>query len=217
MQTGSSQGLTAVVLAAGAGRRVGHRAKCLLRLDGVSLIRRQLAALADVGVQTVVLVLGHHAAEIAAAVADSPVTTVINPDPDHGPATSLRMGLAAVPDHLGTTLVSLADLALINAQDLRELLHAFDQRPLGTDCLVPSVAGQPGHPLVLDAAARRAWLRLPLYRSGPQWQALGPKRVHHWPTDNGHYRWDIDTPQDIEDLARYTGQICQWPSHESAL
>ena len=48
----------AVLLAAGAGSRLGNKPKSLLELDGVPLIHRQLAALSGAGVDEVVVVLG---------------------------------------------------------------------------------------------------------------------------------------------------------------
>ncbi len=46
----------AVLLAAGAGERIGRRPKCLMELGGVSLIRRTLIALSGAGVDEVVVV-----------------------------------------------------------------------------------------------------------------------------------------------------------------
>ena len=59
--------LAAVLMAAGAGARMGQRPKSLLELDGVPLICRQVMALRQAGVSELVLVLGHHAKEIEAA------------------------------------------------------------------------------------------------------------------------------------------------------
>ena len=56
----------AVLLAAGAGSRLGHRPKSLLELGGVPLIVRQLVALSGAGVDELVVVLGHHAEAISA-------------------------------------------------------------------------------------------------------------------------------------------------------
>ena len=61
----------AVVLAAGAGSRLGGRPKCLLELGGVPLIRRTLIALSGAGVDEVVVVLGHHAAQVHAWASDN--------------------------------------------------------------------------------------------------------------------------------------------------
>ena len=46
----------AVLLAAGAASRMGHRPKCLLEREGRPLVRRQLDALAAAGVAPVVVV-----------------------------------------------------------------------------------------------------------------------------------------------------------------
>ncbi|HMQ71556.1 MAG TPA: NTP transferase domain-containing protein, partial [Rubrivivax sp.] len=57
-------GVGAVVLAAGAGERLGRRPKCLLELDGVPRLARLLDALAAAGVAPVVVVSGHHAGRV---------------------------------------------------------------------------------------------------------------------------------------------------------
>ena len=55
----------AVLMAAGAGRRMGYRAKSLLRReDGKPLIAHHLRALVAAGLSDVVVVLGHHADRI---------------------------------------------------------------------------------------------------------------------------------------------------------
>ena len=62
----------AVVLAAGEGARMGGVAKSLIRLQGVPLINRQLIALSGAGVDEVVVVTGHGADQVEAALAAGP-------------------------------------------------------------------------------------------------------------------------------------------------
>jgi molybdenum cofactor cytidylyltransferase len=131
----------AVVLAAGAGSRLGGRPKCLLELGGVPLIRRTLIALSGAGVDEVVVVLGHHAEAIEPVVAPFPVTLVRNPDPDAGQVSSQRVGLAALTGKLDAVLVALADQPLLNAQDITALIGAYKKRPAGTSVVFPSAAG----------------------------------------------------------------------------
>ena len=50
----------AVLLAAGEGSRMGHMPKCLIQINGQSLLQRQLLALSEAGVDEVVLVTGYH-------------------------------------------------------------------------------------------------------------------------------------------------------------
>ena len=67
---GSALKIGTVLLAAGSASRMGHRPKCLLELEGEPLIRRQLRALLDAGVDEVVVVLGHYADRIEAVIPD---------------------------------------------------------------------------------------------------------------------------------------------------
>ena len=202
----------ALLLAAGAGSRLGHRPKSALMLDGVPLIRRHVMALLGAGLQDVVVVLGHHAADLEPLIQDFPVTRVYNPDPDAGQVSSLRWGLQAFLSPVDAVLVSLADLALIDSQDIRDVLHAYAERPVHTEVVVPTVQGLPGNPVVFSQAVRQSLLAQAEHVGCKDWQAQHPVAVHHWITHNQNYRTDMDTPQDIDMLARTTGQRLQWPT-----
>lgn len=83
----------AVLLAAGAASRMGGRPKCLLQLDGVPLLLRQLNALSAAGVQDIVVVVGHYAEQIESVLPTQGLARVRNPAPDDGQASSVRLGL----------------------------------------------------------------------------------------------------------------------------
>lgn len=202
----------AVLLAAGSGSRMGHRPKCLLELDGVPLIRRQLIALTGAGVDERVVVLGHYAERIEQAIQGIPVKLVRNPDPDAGQASSLHLGLAALSPHIDAVLVALADQPLINLQDINDLIVAYQTRPAGTQVVQPMVDGQPGNPVVFSAAVRDHILAGEAHIGGKQWQAAHPETVYRWVSSNQRYRTDVDSPEDIEALAERTGHRLRWPA-----
>lgn len=201
----------AVLLAAGAGARMGHRPKSLLTLDGQPLILRQLIALSQAGIEDVVVVLGHHAERIEAVLGGCCVTRVRNPDPDLGHTASLRLGLQALLPKWDAVLVALADQPLIHAQDIRDLLNAYAQRPLGTQVVQPTVGGLPGNPVMFSRAVREDILASDAHVGCRQWQCAHPEQVHAWPSTNAHYRTDVDTPQDIEAFHAATGRMLRWP------
>lgn len=201
----------AVLLAAGAGSRMGNKPKCLLELGGVPLIRRQIIALSGAGVDELVVVLGHHAERIALAVQEFPVTVVHNPDPDAGQVSSLRIGLQALSPKIDTVLVALADQPLINSQDINDLIGAYKKRPAGTLVVQPEVDGQPGNPVMFSGEVREQILAGEARLGCKQWQAAHPEQVHRWTTPNQRYRTDVDTPEDIEALAARTGHRLLWP------
>jgi molybdenum cofactor cytidylyltransferase len=204
--------LAAVLMAAGAGARMGQRPKSLLELDGVPLICRQVMALRQAGVSELVLVLGHHAKEIEAAVKVLEVSIVINPDPDAGPVGSQRLGLQSLSGHSDAVLMALADQPLLDAADLRQLVQAFHQREPGCSLLYPSVNGQPGNPVIFTAGVRTALLACPPEVGCKQWRQTHTSQVQAWDCDNLHFVQDVDTPEDIAALRRSSGRQLQWPA-----
>lgn len=202
----------AVLLAAGAGTRLGGRPKALLELGGVPLITRQLIALSGAGVDEVAVVLGHHAAQIEPVVQGFPVTLVRHPRPDDGQVSSLRLGLEALQGKLDAVLVALADQPLIHAQDIIALIGAYKKRPKGTSLVVPEVDGLPGNPVVFSADVREQILAGSANVGCRQWRAANPAAVAPFVTDNRRYRVDIDTLEDLERFERDTGHALRWPA-----
>ena len=202
-----------MVLAAGAARRMGGRPKCLLELDGEPLIRRLVHALDVAGIRSPVVVLGHHAQRISAALQGCAFTLALNPDPDAGLASSLQRGLRALPAESDAVMVLLADQPLIDAQDMLDLVAAYRDRPLGTQWVQPEVDGLPGNPVIFSDAVRAELLAGPADMGGPQWRALHPLAVWAWASANTHYRTDVDSPQDIQALGERSGHWLRWPTH----
>ncbi len=206
----------AVLLAAGAGTRLGGRPKALLELGGVPLVMRQLVALSGAGVDEVVVVLGHHADAVEAAVRAFPITLVHNPTPDTGQAGSVRLGLAALSPKLDAAMVALADQPLLDAQDIVALIGAFKKRG-DAAMVVPRVVraggeSQPGNPVIFDAALREQWLAGSADLACRKWRQAHPERVRWFDTDNLRYALDIDTPEDLERFAASTGHALRWPA-----
>ncbi len=206
----------AVLLAAGAGSRIGNKPKCLLELGGVPLIRRQLIALSGAGVDEVVVVLGHHAEIIEPLVQAFPVTVVRNLRPEDGQVSSQRIGLAALTGKLDAVIVALADQPLLNAQDIGALIGAFKKRPDGKQVVYPQIAGQRGNPVIFTAEVREQLLADAADVGCRQWQAAHAAEVFPFITDNRRYKVDIDTRQDMARFESETGHALRWPADVAA-
>lgn len=162
----------AVVLAAGASRRLG-RSKQLLPFRGRPLVRGAVEAAMDAGARPLVVVTGASADEVAAAVADLPVSTVHNPRWTDGIAGSIAAGVSAIrsawPDCPAILLLA-CDQPLVTAQLLRDLLdlrRARDAPAAATAYAgtigIPAVFGRSMFPSLLqligDAGAKSILLR----------------------------------------------------------
>ena len=191
---------------------MGYKPKSLLELDGVPLIRRQIMALQGAGVTELVVVLGHHASEIAPRLQDLAVKLVTNPNPEASPISSQRLGLQSLSGQTDAVLMALADQPLIDAQDVQQLLDAFTQRPEGTDLVFPHVQGQPGNPVIFTAAVRSDMLACPPEVGCKQWRQQHAPQAHAFDCDNLHFVQDIDTPEDIDKLRLSSGRQLRWPT-----
>lgn len=202
-----------VLLAAGAARRMGGRAKGLIERDGVPLVRRTAQALLDGGVRDVAVVTGHEAAAVRRALAGLPAREVFNQAYAAGRTGSLRAGLAALPQAGEAVVIALADQPLLEAADVASLLAAFARRGAAS-VVAPRVGGQRGHPVIVEAVVCRAILASGDDVGMRQWMDAHPSQVAWLDSDNEHYCVDVDEPSDLDRIARQHGCELRWPAPE---
>lgn len=202
----------AILMAAGAGSRLGHRPKCLLQLDGEPLIIRQIKALKAAGADQLVVVLGFYADEIAPCLTGCGVRIVQNPDPAQGQVSSQRIGLKQLSGRSHAVLMALADQPMIDSRDVIDLIARFAVRPAECLLMFPRVQGQPGNPVILTPEVRDAVLSADQSIGCRQWRQANRSSVLPFDSDNQHYVIDIDTPEDIESFCRTTARSLSWPT-----
>ena len=157
----SAGAVVAIVLAAGQARRMGAdgRHKLLAEFDGVPLVRRSVATALAAGAARVIVVTGHRAPEIEAALSGLPVEIVRNPLYQEGMSTSLNAGLDAAGAECSGVLVHLADMPGVEPEDLRRLMAAF--AAAGGNAIVRAVSnGKRGNPVILPRSTFAAIGRL---------------------------------------------------------
>ncbi len=152
--------LTGVVLAAGASTRMG-RPKQLLPLGDRCLLQRVVDAALASRLAEVIVVLGHRAEEIGAAISlpdDGRARAIVNPDFARGQSTSLQRGVRAADVRSQAVAVLLGDQPLVTAGLIDRVAEAFLSAgaPLARP-VYPDAGGVPGHPVFL---ARRVWPQL---------------------------------------------------------
>ena len=129
-----------LILAAGEGRRFGAT-KQLAELRGRPLLEYALEAIAEVSPR--VVVLGHAAEEIVAAVDLHGASVVVCEDWASGQSASLRCGLAALAG-CDEVVVVLGDMPGVTAAAVAAVVDAGDG-----DAVRATYGGRPGHPVLL--------------------------------------------------------------------
>jgi xanthine dehydrogenase accessory factor len=138
--------IAGIVLAAGTSSRMG-RNKMIETVAGKPMVRLSVDAALESRLDPVLVVTGHEADKVAAALAGSAVTLIHNPDYRGGLSASLRAGIAAVPGDCGGALILLGDMPGIPASLIDGLIAAFDPAESRAICVATS-HGRRGHPVL---------------------------------------------------------------------
>lgn len=133
-----------MVLAAGSGRRYGGP-KALVDTGSGPWVLHALDVLASCS--TTIVVVGASADAVAALVVGRS-TVAVNPEHDAGMASSLRVGLGAVPGDVDAVLVMLVDLPGVTAAVPDRLVVEAGPRPHGS-LIRAAYGGVPGHPVLI--------------------------------------------------------------------
>lgn len=194
--------MAATILAAGLGRRLGHRPKSALLVGGTSVLERLVGALRGAGLQTVSVVIGPYAETLLPIVHRCAARPL-----QHGQALSSlvdsqRLALQAHVDQGdgGELLIVLADLPCLNHTHIQPLLKAWQQRGAHIHAQMPIVNGVRGHPLIVTTHAARQVLATPPHLGIRDWLARHPEQVQTVATSEQAHVRDLDTPDDLAAL-----------------
>jgi molybdenum cofactor cytidylyltransferase len=120
--------VAAIVLAAGASRRLGQP-KQLLVYEGETLLERAIRLAAEAGTTPILTILGAHREAILAAISFNRTVSVINDNWGKGIATSIHAGLEsldAIVPQADSALILSCDQPRLTADHLRDLIKAFE-------------------------------------------------------------------------------------------
>ena len=160
--TAIKQRPTIILLAAGMSQRMGGLNKLLLPINGVPMVRHMaltLVAFADV---SPVVVLGHEAERVAAALDGIALTMITNAHYQSGQMSSVTAGLIAA-GKAANYMICLADLPLLTAADCAALFAAHKKAGVG-QITVPvqredGIFVRRGNPIIMPASARHKILK----------------------------------------------------------
>ncbi len=185
--------IAALVLAAGGSTRLGQP-KQLLQYRGQSLICHTVDAAREAGCSPIIVVIGRDWKEIAAELQNLPVTLVPNENWERGIGTSIRAGVAALPE-LDAVVLLACDQPAVNANFIERLIrtHAVTQQPVVAAAYSDTV----GVPALFARPHFSALLSLSDGQGAKTLMAAHPDKVARVEFPQGAV--DIDT---VEDFAR---------------
>ena len=188
-------GVSAILLAAGAGSRFGG-GKLLAKLNDMPLVEHVLVALEASPVDKTVVVVG--AEGLREVCEPYGVRVVENPEWAEGMSTSVRAGLRALGPEARAAVVVLADQPLVGAGAVGRLVEAFER---GAKVAVATYGGKPRNPVLFS---REVWPLLEAELSGDEgarpFLRRHPELVTRVPCDEVGDPVDVDTAEDLQRL-----------------
>ena len=191
--------VAALVLAAGQSRRMGRVNKLLSEIDGRPMVARTVDAVLASRARPVVVVVGHQAERVRAALAGRDIRIVDNPDYAAGLSTSLRQGLEALGDEPLGALICLGDMPRIEPGHLDALIDAFAPAE-GRAICVPTRDGKRGNPVLWGAAFFADMKRVAGDVGARHLIGEHAELVHEVPIEDDAIFVDIDTPEALTAL-----------------
>ncbi|WP_245261914.1 NTP transferase domain-containing protein [Ancylobacter sp. FA202] len=187
------------MLAAGQGTRLPQAHKLTLPLGGVPLVRRVVETALAARARPVIVVTGHEADAVRAALAGLDVTFAHNQDFAQGLSTSLKAGVAALPKEVERVVVMLGDMPMVEPSLVDCLADALDPAR-GRLAAVPVAEGRQGNPVALARALFPALKTLAGDVGARQILAQNADFVVEVPVEGESAFLDIDTHEDLEAL-----------------
>jgi len=190
--------LSAIILAAGFSSRMG-RLKALLPLGTTTVLGHCIKLFQDCGIEDVVVVTGHRAAEIEEIARSSGARPVFNPDFASRMFTSIQTGVHQLEARSTGFFLLPVDIPLVRSGTVTQLADSFAASPLLV--AYPIYAGERGHPPLISTELVPAILNHPHPEGGLRSLLAAiatqhPAQIRDLSVADANILFDMDTPED---------------------
>jgi molybdenum cofactor cytidylyltransferase len=190
--------IAAIILAAGRSSRMG-RNKLLLDLDGKPILCHAVDQALGAGLSEIVVVSGHQASKVRAALGERPVKVIEAREHRLGMSASLKAGIRALHPKTEAVLVMLGDMPQVSAPLIQRLIAAYN--PLeGRSIVVPTVDGKRGNPVLFDRRYFQEMLALEGDVGARHLIGAHDDQVAELAVDDAAVFTDVDTPEAYDRL-----------------
>ena len=185
-----------MVLAAGQSTRMGAF-KPLLPFGDTTVIEHTINYLRRGGIETIIVVLGHRAAEIETHLTNQDVIFAINPDPESAMSASIISGMAEVPHDARAVVITPVDHPAVPAEVVTRLINEWRE---GVRLIIPTNSGSGGHPVLIDLSFRTELLNLDPTRGLKSFFDANRSEVQRVAVASNYIARDMDTWDDYRSL-----------------
>jgi molybdenum cofactor cytidylyltransferase len=189
--------VAAIVLAAGMSRRMGQPKVLLPWTKKTTILEHIITQLLLARVDHIVVVTGNRAGEVRRLATTRGVEVVHNPDFENGEIlSSVKAGLAALPDHIAGAMIVLGDQPRIQPRVVGQVMAAYTE---GRGYIVaPRYQNERGHPILVDRRYWSEFFALPADGAPRDVLKKYKDQIAHVDVDTDSVLRDVDTPEDYQ-------------------
>jgi molybdenum cofactor cytidylyltransferase len=203
------KGIAAIILAAGYSSRMGTL-KPMLKIGDKTILERAIRLFRDLGIEDVIVVVGHGASEIIPIVHDCGARAIMNEQLERGMFSSVQAGVNALRPESEAFFVLPVDIPVVRPRTIKDLLRAYSNGD--SQIIFPAFLGKRGHPPLVSARYRNEILS---YCGDDGLRGFFRKHNQHSEqveVADEMILFDLDTPADYQALvARFrsvTSRVC---------
>jgi len=188
--------ITAVILAAGASRRMGQP-KMLLPWGNETVLTHVISIFQKSGVDDVLVITGGAREQVENLVSALHVRTIHNPDYSNGEMlSSIKCGIQALTSQTQGMLIGLGDQPQVKERSVRMVCDAFQESK--SNIIVPSYQMRRGHPWLVAQSLWDELLNMKSPQSPRDFLNVHANEIHYVDVDDLTILADLDTPSDYE-------------------
>ncbi|HAV77794.1 MAG TPA: hypothetical protein DCX53_10645 [Anaerolineae bacterium] len=188
--------ITAIILAAGDSKRMGHP-KMLLPWGNKSVLTHVVYVFHQAGLDNIFIITGGARKRVENDVSHLNVKTIYNQDFAKGEMlSSLQCGIRAIPNWTQGILIGLGDQPQVQAESVRRVCEVFLETQ--SNIVVPSYQMRRGHPWLV---ARPLWdklLQMTAPNSPRDFLNSHHDEIQYVDVDDPGVLADLDTPNDYK-------------------
>ncbi len=145
-----TKNIAALILAAGQSRRMGQENKLLLPFKDETVLSHVLGQIQQAGIREIFAVTGHQRQEVEEELSCHEVIFFHNDLYAEGMSTSVKLGIASLPDNIDAVLIILGDMPNISADILKQIMANYNPA-VGRSIIIPRHNGKRGNPILWDS------------------------------------------------------------------
>lgn len=187
--------ITAVVVAAGMSRRMGHDNKLLLSFGGKPLFLHIVDELIASTVSEIILVRGFEEENILAHISNRKIKSYFNEDYVSGLTSSIQTGIKHSSTNADAFLICLSDMPFVKKEHIQKIMETGENE---NRIVIPKSNGKRTHPILFSADFKNEILQ--------HQEPNGCKRIIHQHKSKvkfiefeEDFNIDIDTPDDYKE------------------